>query len=407
MSTSRSIRCLWVLGSLAVLASPKLVSAFLCPDPEPPHKLALCSPDSTDLSWSIIPEGLQISWEAPSRQVSSFLSPLMAERWGLPEGDPVPGIEVSGTYMGVADQRIQIAVVQIGAGLDSGVVGVDAIKVVWSSVYELVSGAFNLDASNVDTPLPFTVETLDGPPDTTVVPGVRITFQSGFLVWKDSTAVFDVEDFEGYHVWRWGSDPTLSPIVVGSYGKLADVPRPDGFWPGAAPLARRFTFVDNFVIDGITYHYAVTSFDQGFDRERGGTATAMPFDSRRPPATSRTQLGETQIRVDFLRPPPEEFLPVVAFPNPFRDSECDPQREVETCRVFFKNLPPRGRLLIYTVAGDLVEEIEHPSDGNASGTLQWDTTNAAGKKVASGVYIFKIIDLVSGEESFGRLAIIR
>jgi len=57
-----------------------------------------------------------------------------------------------------------------------------------------------------------------------------------------------------------------------------------------------------------------------------------------------------------------------------------------------------------------VQEFSHPEDGNAQdppGTLRWNTTNASGEEVASGVYIYKIVDLSSGQESFGRLAIIR
>jgi hypothetical protein len=90
--------------------------------------------------------------------------------------------------------------------------------------------------------------------------------------------------------------------------------------------------------------------------------------------------------------------------------DCDLSDPISTCSVRFIRMPPRGTLFIFTLAGDLVRELNHPQDGGAQdppGTLRWNTTNAAGAEVASGVYIFKIVDLSSGQESFGRLAIIR
>jgi len=57
------------------------------------------------------------------------------------------------------------------------------------------------------------------------------------------------------------------------------------------------------------------------------------------------------------------------------------------------------------VAGDLVLQRDQLS--STEGTIQWDTRNQSGEKVASGVYIYKIVDIDSGQQSYGRLAIIR
>ena len=114
--------------------------------------------------------------------------------------------------------------------------------------------------------------------------------------------------------------------------------------------------------------------------------------------------------MDFLRPPPAEFQPVQAVPNPYRQVDCDQLDPQSTCTVRFIRMPQRGTLLIFTLAGDRVREFNHPADASAGdppGTLRWDTQNAAGQAVASGVYIYKIVDLNSGLESFGRVAIIR
>jgi hypothetical protein len=238
-----------------------------------------------------------------------------------------------------------------------------------------------------------------------VVPGLRITFQRGTEVRRDWRAIFDVEDFEGFHVWRWASDPNQEPRVVGTYSKVADAPRPEDDWPGVLPNSQHLVFLDRFVIDGNVYHYAVTTYDQGFDTIRGGTLGALPFDSPLPDEGCASQL-----RFDFLRPPPESFVPVQAVPNPYRQINCDRTDPLSTCTVRFVHMPTRGTLSIFTMAGDLVQEFQHPDDAASAdppGTLRWDTANRAGREVASGVYIYKIVDLESGKESFGRLAIIR
>jgi hypothetical protein len=408
-----------------------------CAEPEPPHKLVLCSPLRETLNPVIIPSeeagplnslppGLLLSWQQPPRAQTTYLSPLQAKVWSVPPGEIVPGVTISGTYTanldlqrgridGVLDQRIEIAIVQIGTGQDSGVVGIDPVRVIWNSAYrndcgrsrnETCSAEFLIDATTADQPLGFNIPDPEGgPPDSTTVPGIHIRFQSGIVLRRDWQAVFDVEDFEGWHVWRWSSDPTRPPVVVGSISKLSGVPR-GGAWLANADLSV-LGFLDEFVIDGNVYHYAVTTYDQGFDREDGGTLGSVPFDSPLPPATSPTEPGPTQLRIDFRRPPPPEFTPVQAVPNPYRESLCDPSDRASTCTVRFIHLPPKGILRIFTLAGDLVREFDIEAGVDDVGTLRWDTNNGAGASVASGVYIYQIVDLSSGQESFGRLAIIR
>jgi hypothetical protein len=273
-------------------------------------------------------------------------------------------------------------------------------------------GSFILEtgsgAANVGVPLRFVTDS----GDTSVVAGVRIRFDSGAVVYRNAAARFDVQSFDGYHVWRWTSNPATDPKAWGAYSRATATPHPPdqhcprngSCWPDATPQSATYRFIDENVFDALTYHYAVTAFDQGF-RTNSGSTLGVNFDSPLPAATTG-QRGETQLRVEYRLDPPDEFRAVVAFPNPYRQVECDQVTDPEgTCNVHFKNLPARSRLVIYTLAGDLVQEIEH--DDSVTGTISWNTRNGKNNEVASGVYIYKIIDLGSGQESFGRLAIIR
>jgi hypothetical protein len=280
--------------------------------------------------------------------------------------------------------------------------------VAWNSIHESRGGAIDVPRGYSGQPLRFDVPIPGSPPDTTMLSGLRVRFRVGDTMRVQDSAIFDVEDFEGWHVWRWGADPT-SPSYdgIGEYSKLVDTAAGTDEWPGHNPKMHRVVFVDHSVFDGFPYHYAITSYDQGFKRANPGDL-AMKFESPLHWATTNSDgsvtLGSTQIPVSFRRPPPEEFEPVAAVPNPFRESEIV-DGSPETQVVQFINSPPRGTLYLWTISGDLVRTITQ--DQPDVGVLEWDTRNEAGEKVASGVYIYKVVDLVSGQEAFGRLIVIR
>ena len=386
----------------------------------PDNQLLLCSPLAGSITPTVVPEGLELSWDAPPRSTSTYVSPVTALRWfGVDSLAVVPSITIEGTYLNVKDRRIQFDVQTIESDsgfVNQGVLGVDRIRMAWNSLYDsgrqAVRGEFFLDSLNVGQALRFEVPPPPGsnaPPDTTAMGGLRVRFQPSATVVAENAAVFDVEDFEGWHVWRWDADPS-SPVYrsVGEYSKLADVASPDPAWPGITTGSTRIRFLDRNVFDGFLYHYAVTTYDQGFRRSTNGQTYFVKYDSPLELGTANPSGGEpipgpTQLRYEFRRPPPDEFQPITAVPNPFRDSASDGSRESSV--VFFNSAPPRGTLYIFTLAGDLVLERSHELP--TIGTITWDTSNGQGEKVASGIYIYKIVDLVSGQQSYGRLAIIR
>ena len=97
-----------------------------------------------------------------------------------------------------------------------------------------------------------------------------------------------------------------------------------------------------------------------------------------------------------------------------------------TDKIFFTHLPPRCSIRIYTLAGELVETIEHESDatyhpdvapddrslqGDKGGTATFELLNRYNQALASGIYIYHVeardeSDTVVGNK-IGRFAIIR
>lgn len=86
---------------------------------------------------------------------------------------------------------------------------------------------------------------------------------------------------------------------------------------------------------------------------------------------------------------------VLVVPNPYRASE---EWDVNGSHdIHFVNLPQRARIRIYTLAGDLVQDLDH--DGRAVGNNlttvrdfeRWNLKNAKGRDVSSGIYVFRVV----------------
>jgi len=127
---------------------------------------------------------------------------------------------------------------------------------------------------------------------------------------------------------------------------------------------------------------------------------------------------------------------VTVFPNPYRgesafdvhnpDGSVNPRKRV----LWFVNLPSRAHIRIYTLAGDLVREYDfdaatYVGQGTngilpdradiavgrnlvASGSMAgFDLLNSDTQEIASGLYLFSVRDLDTGETSQGKFMVIR
>jgi hypothetical protein len=86
---------------------------------------------------------------------------------------------------------------------------------------------------------------------------------------------------------------------------------------------------------------------------------------------------------------------VKAYPNPWRSDKH------ANTSIKFDNMPPASTVKIFTVSAQEVRTLSADSGGSAL----WDRLNESGERVASGVYIYLIID-PQGSETSGKLAII-
>ena len=185
-----------------------------------------------------------------------------------------------------------------------------------------------------------------------------------------------------------------------------------------------FKYVDTDVFNGIAYFYAVTATDFVAD---ASTGTAIPIG----PGLA----GDPQSNFDFAVPRfaaqtaeerDEQGQNIFVFPNPATRealaefSPFNPNGDDPTgVRVRFANLPAaRNTINIYTLAGDLVETIEHdgttvncPDDsgfGNCGGSAFWNLVSRNGQEVVSGIYLYSVESADSAfDRVVGRFVVIR
>ncbi len=215
--------------------------------------------------------------------------------------------------------------------------------------------------------------------------------------WRRAALLPRPEQWQRLAVFR--SDPAIGGQALANI-TMGDV-APDSIG-SAGPVypIGRYAVVDSAVLNGFDYQYVVTTILRGYPNG----ATQLPaveyespfatsFDTRTVPHAAAAATGRKAWVV----------------PNPYRGSAEWERQAVGgdpfTRHIDFMGLPrARCRIRIFTLAGDLVQQIDH--DGSrGDGQAAWNLISRNGQDVASGVYLFAI-DSDLGRQ-IGRFVILR
>lgn len=162
----------------------------------------------------------------------------------------------------------------------------------------------------------------------------------------------------------------------------------------------RYAVTDRRVLDGFDYVYAVTTVTEALETVGGGTVLRQ---RESPLVASFAQ----KVTPHATATPAAGGVWVV--PNPYRARAPWERPPVIgddlTQHVDFFGLPrARATIKVWTVAGDLVAQIEH--DGSAGdGQAPWNLVSRNGQDVESGIYLFTV-DSPLGRQT-GRFVIVR
>ena len=273
-------------------------------------------------------------------------------------------------------------------------------------------------------------------PEPPASPALRVETESGraILYW-DATAEESVDpitgrlDFEGYRIYRTDPGDDRAGDLFGQTDLLAqydqegnDVGFNTGFeeirldepvtFPGD-PRTYEYRYVADGLLSGWQYGFAVTAFDTG-----DAAAGLDPFESSRSTNAVRVFPGAAAATGDG-RPQP------VVYPNPYRVRAAWDGDGNRTRKLYFSGLPARAEIRVYTVAGEIVAEMQHDASTRvgsdigwydafsgenrvtAGGEYAWDILSENGLGIAGGLYLFSVRDLDTGETYTGKFVVIR
>ncbi|MFH0777538.1 MAG: hypothetical protein V2A71_02800 [Candidatus Eisenbacteria bacterium] len=245
------------------------------------------------------------------------------------------------------------------------------------------------------------------------------------LHWDDSPEsardpVTDDMDFEGYRAYVSTDNKNFDLI------RQADMVDTTGFNTGFDLLTDpdpieengttyKYKLVVNDLKDGFRYWVSVTSYDTGT------------------PEVPSLESGKPQNKV-LVIPGPEEAealaSKVLVFPNPYRVRAIWDGEFLRDRYLWFTNLPRKAVLRIYTLSGDLVDEIYFDGDtyraegargvynpgadpqGRGAPLLSgsmyaWDVISKRDQAVATGLYIFVVEDRTTGKSQVGKFLVIK
>lgn len=273
-------------------------------------------------------------------------------------------------------------------------------------------------------------------PEPPAVPQLRVELEEGraILYW-DEDSEFSVDpisgemDFEGYRVYRSKLGADLAGGITANVPQLLrewDIPDNDvGFNTGfdEIRLDEAVTFPDDdieywyrYEVDGMLsgwqYQFSVTAFDRGDEGVESLESSLIANAVRVFPGTPVNEEFENEGRK------------VGVYPNPYRVNAAWDGGTPFTRKINFYNLPARAEIRVYTLAGEIVAQLDHNastyvgstrwyndfSDDNRiqpGGEHSWDLLSAANQNLTSGLYLFSVKDLDSGATQTGKFAIIK
>jgi hypothetical protein len=105
--------------------------------------------------------------------------------------------------------------------------------------------------------------------------------------------------------------------------------------------------------------------------------------------------------MDEIKVVPNPYVATNTMEEALRSSVMNQQR-----KIMFTHIPARCTIKIFTTSGQLVNtlEVNNPAE---NGIMHWDLLTKEGLEIAAGIYIFYVKSTQTGEEKFGKFAVVK
>jgi len=265
-------------------------------------------------------------------------------------------------------------------------------------------------------------------------PNMEVVVESGkvTIYWQDGAESFldpisQEADFEGYRIY--GARKTANE-ELGEFSLLLEIDLKNdiGYNTGFSiiRIINEFGEPDSMLIndtyynykfdnanikDGWLNYYAVTAYDQGDPDANLESLESSIYSNRvyvfpgKAAANKNDWIGEPTV-----------------YPNPFKGQALWDGYGSRSKMLWFRNLPNEAEIRIFSLAGDLVDIIQHEESYNgadianidaqknplmAGGEHAWDLITMHDQATASGLYLFTVEDKNSGQIKEGKFLIIK
>jgi hypothetical protein len=194
----------------------------------------------------------------------------------------------------------------------------------------------------------------------------------------------DVQSGPGYVELNWNTVPGAQ-----SYKLYRAVGVKDSvLYPLLTQILTGTYYKDEDVNRGFDYYYNITAVDaKGVESSKYWARTS------RKSAVPRTAQGV------------DDLSQVRVVPNPFvYDKSAKGNYPGQKDKLLFAGLPGPCKITIYTVSGDIVDEIDHDS---MEGTQEWFQISKFNQYISSGVYIYHVESKEGRGSTIGKFIIVR
>jgi len=240
------------------------------------------------------------------------------------------------------------------------------------------------------------------------------------------------KDFEGYRIYRTNVGDDLNQSLSENENLIAqwdstgdNIGFDNGFDAVKLPAPKIFDgdttkywykYDMNNLQNGWQYLFVVTAFDKG-DVQTGLPSLESSFTQF---ATS-VYAGATPEEIEKSA---ENHIGV--YPNPYKTTAAWDGTTSRTHKIYFTNIPAKCEIRVYTSSGDLVANMNHDAATYAGedskwfeqygsntnkvfsgGEHAWDILSTFKTQITTGVYLFTVKDLVTGNVETGKFAVIK